>query len=105
MTGSTEGAPQSPMSEGRVSSCTCGEFDCEACIENAEGRVSSEPPHPVFCSCAIPCRTCGHECEEHAGSMWYGTGPRRCRVDGCKCKGAYIGMTPARCKQRENGDV
>lgn len=55
--------------------------------------------HPQGCSCAIRCRTCGHESEEHAGSLYGGTGPRRCRADGCKCQGAYIGSTPARCKE------
>ena len=33
------------------------------------------------------------------GRFWYGTGPRRCLVSGCKCKGCYIGSTPARCKE------
>lgn len=60
--------------------------------------------HPAHCSCAVPCRTCGHESEQHAGSMWYGTGPRRCAVDGCTCRGCYIGSTPARCKQSPSGE-
>lgn len=55
--------------------------------------------HPAGCSCAVPCRSCGHESEQHAGSLYGGSGPRRCAVTGCKCKGAYIGSTPARCKQ------
>lgn len=55
--------------------------------------------HPQDCSCAIPCRSCGHDSEQHAGSIFGGTGPRRCAVLGCTCKGAYIGSTPARCKQ------
>lgn len=57
--------------------------------------------HPQDCSCAVPCRSCGHESEQHAGSLYGGTGPRRCLVTGCSCKGCYIGSTPARCKQTE----
>jgi hypothetical protein len=70
------------------------------CASSPVGLHGYKIPHPQDCSCAIPCRSCGHESEQHAGSLYGGTGPRRCRVDGCKCKGCYIGSTPAKCKEK-----